>query len=269
MSTTESVKILPSPPFIPIPHLPNFRTIGQHKLQDGCSYTRGNYVYRCAAPTGVSPETLRVLSDLKIKTFYDLRSAREIERLKSRSPITEFEGSERVFVPVFADTDASPLALGTRLAAYAETGPQGFVRAYDEILEHGVGAYRTIFTHIRDRSDEPLVIHCTAGKDRTGVVVMLILNLAGVPNEVISEEYELTQAGLRHEMEVWVPLLLKEPAYNGDEDAVRRSLSARKDSMMGTLELLESKYGGAEGYLVKHLGFSKEDTEKIRRNLIE
>ena len=63
----------------------------------------------------------------------------------------------------------------------------------------GPESYRTILLHLANEPEKPLVIHCTAGKDRTGVICALVLGLAGVNDEVIAYEYALTDQGLPEE----------------------------------------------------------------------
>jgi protein tyrosine/serine phosphatase len=72
-----------------------------------------------------------------------------------------------------------------------------------------------------------LLVHCTAGKDRTGVICAVILSLCGVSDEIIAEEYNLTDIGLRERHEEFVTYLTANPALNGDRDAAERMVSAR------------------------------------------
>lgn len=93
---------------------------------------------------------------------------------------------------------------------------QGFTRAYADILSHAHAAFRTILLHIRDHPSQPLVIHCSAGKDRTGIIVALILSLAGASDETIADEYALTELGLGALREVIIRHLLESPALGGE-----------------------------------------------------
>ena len=63
-------------------------------------------------------------------------------------------------------------------------------------MENAGPSYRKILLHVRDRPDEPLAVHCTAGKDRTGVLVALVMKIAGVEDGVVAREYALTEVGL-------------------------------------------------------------------------
>jgi protein tyrosine/serine phosphatase len=104
---------------------------------------------------------------------------------------------------------------------------QGFKKAYYDILTNGGPAYKAIFTHIRDSPTEPFIIHCTAGKDRTGVVGALILSLVGVDQNTIATEYSLTEKGLARWMPVLLAKLMSDPALEGNEEAARNMVGAK------------------------------------------
>lgn len=63
------------------------------------------------------------------------------------------------------------------------------------MLQSGPQVFERIFRHLIANPRSPFIIHCTAGKDRTGVFIMLLLGLCGVDDEVIAREYELTNLG--------------------------------------------------------------------------
>lgn len=143
------------------------------------------------------------------------------------TPIIEIEGIARIYAPVFAHQDYSPEAIALRSRDYTSNeGTDGFRRAYAAILEHGAPSYREIFLHLRDKPQEACLIHCTAGKDRTGVFVALVLQLVGVEDNVIAEEYALTEVGLMEWKETIMQYLLKDLQGVGREGA-ERMLGAR------------------------------------------
>lgn len=104
---------------------------------------------------------------------------------------------------------------------------EGFKRAYRDILENAGPSYGKILKHIRDKPNEPLLLHCTAGKDRTGVIVALIMSLAGAGDETIATEYALTDIGLAPMRPVIMQHLLKEPCLNNDTAAAERMIAAK------------------------------------------
>jgi hypothetical protein len=230
---------LPSPPFIPIEGLHNFRSIGGYPTTNTInttttntpqppSLTRSNLLYRSAEPSQITPAGILALKALNITTIFDLRSLPEIEKLKARTPVVEIDGIERIVVPIFKDADYSPEAIALRYQGYtSDDGTEGFRRVYMDILESGAGAYRRIFEHLRDKPREACLVHCTAGKDRTGVLVALVLLLAGVEDEVIAWEYALTELGLARWKKVIVQHLLEDMALHGGREGAERLLGAR------------------------------------------
>lgn len=220
---------LPSPPFIPIDGIHNFRCIGKYPTSNPTSITRSDLLFRSAEPSHVTPSGIEALKALKITTIFDLRSLPEIKRMKAHTPIVEIEGIERVFVPVFRDRDYSPEAIALRYKDYTSAnGTDGFRRAYEDILENGSGSYRRIFEHIRDKPKEGCLVHCTAGKDRTGLLVALVLQLAGVEDEIIAEEYGLTEVGLAGWKDAIIEHLLWEVGLgDAGREGAERMLGAR------------------------------------------
>lgn len=94
-------------------------------------------------------------------------------------------------------------------------------------MRHAPEAYKTILLHIANEPEKPLIVHCTAGKDRTGLICALLLSLCGVPDEVVAEEYQLTELGLGEYTKIFIEHLLKTPAMKGNPDGARRMISAK------------------------------------------
>lgn len=118
---------LPSPPFVFVPGVPNLRDIGGLPIagQPGKVIRRG-LVYRSSEPSQVTDEGVLVLNELGITHVYDLRSALEIQKASQNEGWRprEWDGAERVFVPVFLDQDYSPEALALRFAEYSSSAEE-------------------------------------------------------------------------------------------------------------------------------------------------
>ena len=125
-TTTAAVKPpLPSPPFITVQGIANFRDLGGYSIKSLPSHSvRTNIIYRCAEPSQVTPDGISKLQELGIKKAYDLRSFPEIQRATAAGygQETEWDGCERVFAPVFAERDYSPEGLALRFKNYAMDG---------------------------------------------------------------------------------------------------------------------------------------------------
>ncbi|KAI1339246.1 tyrosine phosphatase family-domain-containing protein [Xylariaceae sp. FL0016] len=275
---------LPSPPFLAVPGLPNFRDAGGYPLSgpsgsDVNKVVRRNIIYRASEPSRLSPEGVAQLQALKIAHVYDLRSAVEIERGQREGHgwhIKEWEGATRHFVPVFLDQDYSPEALASRYANYAAESEEGFIKAYTDILENASAStnasapFRTILSHLASATapPSPVLIHCTAGKDRTGVIVALILSLCGASDDVVAHEYSLTELGLQSRIDEFVSHLMNNPALAGNKAGARRMVGARKAAMLGTLSRFREKYGSIEQCVVDNGLLSPESIAQLRKNLV-
>jgi protein tyrosine/serine phosphatase len=246
----------------------------------------------------------------------------------------EAAGVKRTWTPVFEEDDYSPDRLAERYLKYMSELTQGFVQAYQDILSHAGPAFKIIFQYLASipapgasesgsflsnnpkapaTSKEPLgaLVHCTAGKDRTGIFFGLLFLYLGVPREQIAEEYNLTELGLAHvrsdigsrlmlspgfklytqaKMEGREPtpdelsnILKKKENETGEEEpeavvppeileqtkqAALRMVSARKEAMLGALDMIEKEWGSAEKYLKEVVGLGDGELEALRRNLV-
>lgn len=242
-------------PLPSVPGLYNLRDLGGHSIQPSSSSSsssspsiiRTGIILRSAAPPpSPSPTTLIALTSLNISRTYDLRSGVEIER-HHQDPTSPFawhhppshNGPIRVRAPVFADQDYGPEAIPVRFAAYAsKNAVNGFLMAYKSILEAGGPAYAAILKHLA--GDEPLLddgankelpapmlIHCSAGKDRTGIICAIILAICGVDDDTIAKEYALTEQGLAEIRPTMLANILKVPSMMNDPEGAERMLGSK------------------------------------------
>jgi hypothetical protein len=119
----------------------------------------------------------------------------------------------RTWVPVFTEKDYSPEGLASRYIKYMDEDVKGFVSAYHDILANGGGAYAQILRYLIDSPGKGVLVHCTAGKDRTGIFFGILFDYLGVEREKIAAEYHLTERGLGDVREEVVARLLLSPAF--------------------------------------------------------
>ncbi|PTB70276.1 hypothetical protein BBK36DRAFT_1133916 [Trichoderma citrinoviride] len=255
------------------PPIPNLRDISVANP----SIFRPRLVLRSAAPPNeATPE----LAALNIDTVFDLRSGLEVSHSPS-STSSDYAyaeqwpgGPRRVHAPVFANADYGPEAVALRFREYASSHPVlGFVNAYRSILKSGAPAFATVLTYLASdewdpAAERPILLHCTAGKDRTGVICALILSLCGVPDEDVAREYGLTTEGLKDAKPKLVERLTALPAFEGDPEGAERMLSSTPESMMATLAMLREEWGSAEQYMIDECKLSPETVARIRQKLV-
>lgn len=194
---------------------------------------RRGLVFRSADLSHITATGTAQLQALKIRKIFDLRSIAEVDRPNKEHSqyeawLTSAKGPERICIPVFYDEDFAPEALAIRFKDYSAEGTEGFRRAYRSILVNAGSAITAILTALC--TPTRILINCAAGKDRTGVIVMVLLLLAGCPTETVAREYHLTEEGLGH---CWkaeaVGRLLKHPTFrHGDVRGVERMVRPSK-----------------------------------------
>lgn len=139
---------------------------------------------------------------------------------------------------------------------------------YTQILDHGGASFGIILRHIRDSPNDGCVFHCTAGKDRTGIVAAILLKLAGVNDTLIAEDYALSRVGREPAREMIMSRLSKEPLFASNNEAALNMFTCRHDTMLAFLSVLQERYGGVEAYAKHFLSLSDDDIEKIRGSML-
>jgi protein-tyrosine phosphatase len=111
------------------------------------------------------------------------------------------------------------------------------------IIESRPFAFREVFETLAE-TDGTVLFHCFAGKDRTGVVAAMLLDLAGVSRDGIAADYAATDVQLAGQYEAWI-----DEAPPEKRDAFRQELRCPPERILGVLDQLQAKWGGVAGYL--------------------
>jgi protein-tyrosine phosphatase len=234
----------------------NVRDLGGHPTEDG-GETRFGAIVRADSVRALTEAGWRALVDYGITTIIDLRMHSELEA----DPPLELP-VELVHVPLFPEP-GSPRWGPIEAVAERIEEPVAHRRAvYLECLERFRRETASALTAVARAPQDGIVIHCQAGKDRTGLISGLVLRLAGVSREDIGADYEVTEENLRPTWSIWVD------AAEDDEDRARRRglAGAPAEAMVGVLEELERRYGSVRGYAVAG-GASERDLDVLRAKL--
>ena len=167
----------------------NFRDVGGYPTTDGGS-TRWGVLYRSESLDGLTATGLQQLCDLGIRTSLDVRNDAEVAR--SPSPLASDSGFNyfhRRLPMRLEEDDARPESPLEMALLYLESR-KPFIKEIIEIVA------------ATDRM--PLIVSCTGGKDRTGVVIALLLGLAHVTPEAIAGDYALTAHYAGPVLERWI-----------------------------------------------------------------
>jgi protein tyrosine/serine phosphatase len=191
---------------------------------------------------------------LGIRTVIDLRRPHEIAEL---GRIPEIAGVTYHHVHM-----AHPLWPFTEAQTRAERVPYLIERYRDMSIEAGDGIGQALRL-VADPGNAPLVFHCIAGKDRTGVISALVLSLLGVPDDVVAEDYGLSEEAEPPARAYWL-------ARNSRSDSAtyrRSEVVSPPEAMLGFLDDLRERHGTVEGY-AKSVGVSEDDLASMRAHLL-
>ncbi|MEZ5235220.1 MAG: tyrosine-protein phosphatase [Acidimicrobiales bacterium] len=222
----------------------NCRELGGLPLHGGGS-TRSGVLLRSDALHDLTDADVALLTGTwGVRHVIDLRAAGErAERGRGRLAAAGVCYSE---LEVFSDA-----VLAERRAAHAGAGTltesDSMADAYRFFLEVGAAAFVTALARLAEPDGAPAIVHCAAGKDRTGVLVALLLDVAGVRPEAIVEDYAATAHrldGIRAKLSA----LSSYARFAAEAPATAAAMSADASTMAELLEWLHAEHGGAAGW---------------------
>lgn len=218
----------------------NTRELGGFKTADG-SITKNNVYWRSDVPSSPQADDIRKLLSAHITTIIDMRT--EAERVKAPNTLSELSEFEYHHFPIIEGSgvperlEAVPLSYMT--IATAENMP----KVMKVIAE----------------AEQGVLFHCTAGKDRTGVVSAIILMICGADRDAIVRDYVISREYNHKRLEAF---LAAHPTVD------RNIVLANEKSMNGFIDLFTKRFGTVENYF-ERIGLSIDHIERIRSRLIK
>lgn len=231
-----------------VPGAMNFRDVGGLPAEGGV--TRSGVLYRSGNLAAVTDEGRAALRGLGLRRIIDLRDDVEVRWEPSRIDGLDLETQR---VPLFTGSVASFFAADVNLAGL-------YSSLIDESADQVVEVVRGII------QAQPVLVHCTVGKDRTGVVVALTLAAAGVETEAVIADYARTESMLPAERNAAVLRQLRTmhpDAVNLEELATRSPAPV----MRAMLKHLDAVFGSPADYLRAN-GLADDEIAQLRRILI-
>lgn len=231
----------------------NFRDLGGYPSTDGRT-VRWRALFRADSLSQLTRADRALVRSLGIATVIDLRSRSEVDH--DRFPVDD--------LPV----DFHHLPLVGTLPSFDEfrKGPAFFATHYREMAQESADQIAAALAIVAQRRCHPVIVLCAAGKDRTGVVIAILLALLGVPDEVIAEDYALSaramdallQRAIERVPDQREVILQVAPAM----------LSATPANIRAMLDALRTTHGSIEGYAAAH-GAGTDVVTSLRASLLE
>lgn len=241
----------------------NFRDVGGYQTKDGHKVVWGK-LYRSASVGRYTAQDQALIHKLGVGSIIDLRSSRE--RAGDKNPWMQSAG-----VGYWTrDYDLSGGNLGalfskdTKLDASIMRNMM--IQGYRGFPKEQAASYRILFERLL-ASDGAVIVNCTAGKDRTGLGVALVLSALGVPYDTIKEDYLLSNTALD------MDALRADAGMNAamaalPADVVQPLLGVESAYLDAAFDQIRKDYGDVDTYLARELGVDAKAVQQLRKRML-
>lgn len=242
----------------------NLRDVGGYYTKNG-QMVRWGQLFRSGSLSRLTQADLAYLKRLDVKLVSDLRTMSErlkqpdrlpdvpglVERPLPMESVDRWERMRGAFTVFFRKGRIDNYLLG------------GYKRVMIDGNAHVIGE---IFQRLADPAQTPALIHCTAGKDRTGLVVALLLLTLGVPEETVVADYTLSNLFYAHFRADIVADLKQIAPWGVSMDDLQDLYLVKAKTLQNALDHLQQKYGSLDNYLRNQAGVSDETIAQLRQN---
>ena len=246
----------------------NFRDLGGYKTEDGRALKWGK-ICRSDDLHLLTDEDLKYLSRLNIKSVVDFRSDEERESEPDRlNP-----DMTQLLLPIKfqpEELDDETLKNLMKNLTFGTLDSSNLLRDFNIVIVKDFATeYKKFFRHVIENNAEPIVFHCTAGKDRAGFASAMILTVLGVPREKVIEDYLLTNTYVKDHVDSEMLEIELKTFFRADTDNLRKINLVEERYIQAAFDTIDSEWGGMDNYISGALGLSEEDILKLKDFYLE
>ncbi|ACK38977.1 tyrosine-protein phosphatase [Listeria monocytogenes] len=249
---------------LPLESVFNFRDMGGYASENG-KHVKWGKLYRSSNLVNINANDAALLQKLHIKWICDLRSSSEVQA----QPTPAIEGVLNKHIPIgTAKNEETKLPVTSDTTIYEPLMGESY-----RVFVQSVEGFREIFTEVLEdaKAGLPFVFHCTAGKDRTGVLGALLLTLLDVPEKTIFDDYAITnryQDDILQEMG-GIVALFSSGTEKIDLETFRPMAEARPEYLEIAFDEMKKQYGSVANYLEKGIGITAAEKAAFQKEMLE
>ena len=255
-------------PFLITDNIHNFRDYGGYRVING-GVVKSSTLFRSGHHANASKDDLRIVGAIDFAHIIDLRGNSE------RQAHTCIRASNFKGETLFFDGETAGLTLAPHLEAAnssfdAVSAHQAMVNLYASLPDRlGLTWILKRFFRALSEGMGPSLVHCAAGKDRTGMAVDLLHHILGVHPDDAMEDYLLTNSSPRNEERIKHGMALMGQKYGTiEDDVVRVLMGVDMEFLLAARNSVKERFGSVDIYLEKILGVDSEVREKLVAGLV-
>ena len=274
----------------------NARELGGYTTTDGHAVKRGVLLRTAGLSSGSADDFNRLREVYHLAKIIDLRSDEEINGSEQTAIFTGnmgpdpdpiIENAEYIHLPIL-DMQKQAAYMNEKFGDKGLPDPTDFIGNLAVMIEHGIigdqlyywfvdeqigiKSYRQLFKELLTLEDgKALLFHCTQGKDRTGVAAMLILSALGIPEEIIIDDYLLTNVFNSDRIERERKMLEASGKVSPEKlDTFLMAMDkVNVSAMTNVITHLKEKYGTIVNYIINELGITHDEIEQLKNKFLE
>ena len=249
---------------IPFEGAPNFRDYGGYQTMDG-RIIKWRQLFRSGQLSRLTDRDQEQFSRLDIRLVFDFR--RDDEREKDPSLLPTSRLPETVPLPINPGSAVGFLdnIAGGNMDSQAMVGFMCDINK--EFVIDQADKYHQMFAYLLNHDEGGSLVHCAAGKDRTGFAAAMILSALGVSRDTIFADYMLTADYLLVDKEI--ARVSKKYQWPGEPEVMRPMLEVRSDYLQSAFDIIDAQFPLVDDYLQEVLGVGQYERDWLRSRYLE
>lgn len=228
----------------------NFRDLGGYRTTDG-KYVKWGKILRSDDLSMLTDDDLTYLASIPVRSVVDFRSQQEIDMAHDKMPMPDAKYYQLSIEP----GNMNDLREFMNLDAAAIENKMVGMNEYFVTEEGAVAQWKEFFRILQQDGTEPLLFHCSAGKDRTGMAAALVLLALGVPEKTVMDDYLLSNRYLTGKYQQYINLYPE----------LKSLFLVKEEFLKAGIDKMNEEYGSAENFISGKIGV---DVEKFREKYL-